>query len=388
MNRYVMVTLAFAQGLLGCTETRAGTIDAAAFDSGRFDASHAELVDGGLDAREEDVADAGDALLDASEIDADAPDAADGDAGSDSGVDAGIDGASDAGMDGGTDGGVDSGVDAGPPGPPETPVGAAVDITEANCAVDDAGHFWCWGRYGWEAEADALLLPRWFGSGFVSAAGTCALRADGSTWCANAERPVSGAVPAGVMYEAPGLVLDRLAKGSGFSSRSSEYGVMSVCGWRGSEVRCYHSTRGLYSYDCRVTTTDIPRECADVVVRQSVAGARPEGVLAFDGTGGVAFDLFDGTCRSKPGATTDCGSYQIGRAGENDRRLWLQNDCAWVTDRVRCQRRDSFWQTTVITDLVDYEVTLLQGNAHLCAYADFGLWCYRTHTTGVVQVQW
>jgi hypothetical protein len=351
----------------------AGVADTGIFgDAGSDDAgSDGGFGDGGTDAGPDSGVDGTDAGMD----------------GSDAGADVGIE-PSDAGMDGGTDGGVDSGVDAGPPGPPETPVGAAVDITEANCAVDDAGHFWCWGRYGWEAEADALLRPRWFGSGFVSAAGTCALRADGSTWCANAERPVSGAVPSGVMYEAPGLVLDRLAKGSGFSSRSSEYGVMSVCGWRGSEVRCYHSTRGLYSYDCRVTTTDIPRECADVVVRQSVAGARPEGVLAFDGTGGVAFDLFDGTCRSKPGATTDCGSYQIGRAGENDRRLWLQNDCAWVTDRVRCQRRDSFWQTTVITDLVDYEVTLLQGNAHLCAYADFGLWCYRTHTTGVVQVQW
>jgi hypothetical protein len=67
----------------------------------------------------------------------------------DAGVDAGADGGSDGGadafmpaVDAGTDAGTDAGSDAGPPPPPVRP-STVVELGDARCFRDSAGHAWC-----------------------------------------------------------------------------------------------------------------------------------------------------------------------------------------------------------------------------------------------------
>lgn len=169
---FVLITL------IGCAEQSViVTADAGVAGDGGMeeeDASFQEELDGG----------AGDGA---------SPDAGPADSGTrtDSGPDAGpTDGGTDSGSvpdaasgDAGPDGSVPmpdaSPVDAGAPvdaGPPR-PVGDPVDVTGSRCALDEAGQFWCWGR--WTPVEDVRLL----GSGFDSAAGSCALRG-AEVWCA------------------------------------------------------------------------------------------------------------------------------------------------------------------------------------------------------------
>jgi hypothetical protein len=89
---------------------------------------------------------------------------------------------------------------------PRRPRGRPVDITGNACGLDEDGAFWCW----------ETGITVWFGDGFDSASGSCALRGS-EVWCADTSTTTMRAVTDG----AP-LRLDSIAE---YSDRAFGCGV-------------------------------------------------------------------------------------------------------------------------------------------------------------------
>lgn len=320
------------------------TPDAHAVDAG--DGVDAGTDDGGTDPPDAGASDTGDTADAYVELE---PDSGHVDAGA---GDASIE--PDAGV-------IDAGVDAGTP-PPAAPVGGAVDVSDggcltdrvrgapytscATCALDSAGHFWCWGRWGSAAAGETV---RYFGSGFVGVGGTCAVRADGTVACAE--------IVAGTIADVPGLVLDRIAEGSGYYDDTSFGRGRHVCGFRGTSVHCFHEYSGAGGTPPMAGTITSPSCGGASCIDYAVSGPADGGVAApYDG-----FDAI-GICRSQVGMPTQCrfglsGAYSLSRAPGTNHDVGRALDCAIDAGRLGCYSQTDSFRSHDLPGFVDYAIT-------------------------------
>lgn len=303
--------------LIGCAEQSVITPDAGMFG------------DGGT---EEEDANVQDAEVDGGAGDSSAPDAGPADGGTrpDSGRDAGpADGGTDSGAapdaasgDAGTDSSTpvpDAGaVDAGPP----RPVGDAVDVTGSRCALDEAGQFWCWGR--WTPVEDVRLL----GTGFDSAAGSCALRGH-EVWCA--EFSTLTMIP--VVDGSDTLRVERLAE---YSDLALGCGVRRVGAWY--RAVCWDDGGGVTEISGDGEAGIQPAVIAPGESRAWAMGRYP---LTAVSTGTPeAYDINPDTICTSSGTRVDCSGYGRARgllrpAGDHY-SLGFSLSCANTAGNTRC----------------------------------------------------
>lgn len=324
--------------LIGCAEQSVvGTTDAGMFGDG--DAEDADVRDA-----EETDAGAGDS----STYDAGTPDGGpDRDAGRDAGTpDAGS--GADASLDAGTDSSapVDAApVDAGPP----RPVGDAVDVTGSRCALDEAGQFWCWGR--WAPVEDVRLL----GTGFDSAAGSCALRGR-EVWCA--EFTTLTMIP--VIDGSDTLEVERL----------SEYSDLDVgCGVR-RDGAVYSAVCWSSGGSVEVLAGGDPgTQVAVIAPGESRTWAESMGYPLVSVSTGTpeAYDINPDTICTSSGARVDCSGYGRGRGllrptGDHY-TLGFSLSCANTAGNTRCSNGGTTFDIAT-PDFTDQAVTWPVGSVH------------------------
>lgn len=310
--------------------------------------------------------------------------------------DGGMDGStesSDAGADDGTDSsaampdaGLDSGaVDAGPP----RPVGDPVDITGSRCALDSAGQFWCWGR--WEPVEDVRRL----GTGFDSAAGSCAMRGD-ELWCAE----FSTLTMIQVTYGTDTLHVERIAE---YSDLALGCGVRRV----GEGYRSFCWTNGGHPVFGSVTEIGSSNRLAAVVApgepRTYIAGRGWRLTAAPPGTP-EAYDINPpAPCEvvQTPSPRVVCSGYGNGfgfSRPPGEFRLGFGLGCSYA-DGVRCSTASTVFNIAapdyadhaitypIGTPVGDHPVSRITQVRGVCIAGD-GIRCYTLSATLAYTVNW